>query len=96
MVRDSENMPCSKKLKEPGLFSLDERKESMFELFYIKCCQQVERTNSFCIPVMDRMRSHRIKLQEGSFMLDISKFNLIRFYNSPLTCPSQSPMLNVC
>jgi len=54
------------------------------------------KDNSFCIPVMDRMRSHRIKLQEGSFRLDISKCNLISFYNSPLTCPSQSLPLNAC
>lgn len=73
----SENMACHKKLKESGFFNLSQRKESMFVCFCIKYCLKVERTNSFCIPVIDKMRSRRIKLQQGSFRLDTSKCNLI-------------------
>lgn len=77
MVRDSENMTCHKKLKESEFFNLSQRKESTFVCFCIKYCLKVERTKSFCIPVIDKMRSHRIKLQQGSFRLDTSKCNLI-------------------
>lgn len=96
LILGSENMTCRGKLKESGLFRLNERKDTMFVSSYIKYCQKVEKANPFCIPVMDRMRSHRIKLQEGSFRLDISKCNLTWFHNSPLTCPSQILSLNVC
>lgn len=36
MVRDSDNMVCLKKLRESELFSLNERKDSMFVCFYIQ------------------------------------------------------------
>lgn len=71
LILGSENMTCWRKLKESGLFRLNERKDTMFVCSYIKYCQKAEKTNSFCIPLMDRMRSHRIKLQGGLLRLDI-------------------------
>lgn len=70
LILGSENMTSWGKLKELGLFRLNERKDTMFVCSYIKYCQKAEKTKSFCIPLMDRM-SHRIKLQEGSLRLDI-------------------------
>lgn len=62
LILGSENTTFQAKLKESGLFRLNERKDTMFVCSYIKCGQKAEKTNSFCIPVVDRIRSHRIKL----------------------------------
>lgn len=69
LILGSENMTSGGKLKESGLFRLNERKDTMFVCSYINIAK-TEKTKSFCIPLMDRM-SHRIKLQEDSLRLDI-------------------------